>query len=321
MPTDIRPVVALLSLRPRGVSCHHPHPPIHPGESCAGSWQHPTGLALDRNVTKHEYVLGSDNIEIARLQKQASLLGEPTGLLLQRGGIRPGMRVLDLGAGPGDVAFQVAKMIGPAGSVVGVEQDFAQIAVAVQRRDRLGLRNVDFRHGDARTFLDEKPFDAVVCRLLLMHLPGVVEVLAHHLRNLRPGGVFIAIEYDASGVRTLPEVELHSRVRKWICAGFGYAHADVLLGMRLPLLFDQAGFRDIGTLGLQEYWPPSSGGAVAYYVGVARALKDAIVKSGVVTEAEMGLDTLEQRLGEALDAANAVWTLPTIVGGWGRRPE
>ncbi|OBE94140.1 class I SAM-dependent methyltransferase [Mycobacterium sp. 852002-10029_SCH5224772] len=272
-------------------------------------------------MTKPEYALGSDNIEIARLQTQAALLAEPTGLLFQRGGIRPGMRVLDLGSGPGDVAFQVAKMIGPAGSVVGVEQDFSQIAVAMQRRDGFGLRNVDFRHGDARTFLDEEPFDAIVCRLLLMHLPGVVEVLAHQLRNLRPGGVFIAVEYDASGVRTLPEVELHSRVRKWITAGFGYARADVLLGMRLPLLFEQAGFRDIGTLGLQDYWPPRSAGAVAYYVGVVRALKDAIVNSGVATEAEMGLDTLEQRLGEALDDANAVWTLPTIVGGWGRRPE
>ena len=44
------------------------------------------------------------------------------------------MRVLGLGSGPGDVAFQVAEMIGPNGSVVGVEQDPAQIAVAMQRR-------------------------------------------------------------------------------------------------------------------------------------------------------------------------------------------
>jgi len=129
-------------------------------------------------------------------------------VLLQRGGIRPGMRVLDLGSGPGDVAFQVAEMIGPNGSVVGVEQDPAQIAVAVQRRDGFGFGNVDFRHGDARPFLDTEPFDAVVCRLLILHLPGVVDVLTHHLRNLRPGGVFTAVDYDVAGMRVLPEVEL-----------------------------------------------------------------------------------------------------------------
>ena len=211
-------------------------------------------------------------------------------------------------------------MIGPDGSVVGVERDPTQIAVAMQRRDAFGFGNVDFRLGDARTFLDEEPFDAVVCRLLLVHLSGVVDVLAHHLRNLRPGGVFIAVDYDVAGVRALPEVELYSRLTEWLRAGFAYAHGDVFVGMRFPSLFEQAGFGDVGTLGLQSYWPPRSPVAVAYMVGAVRAMKDAIVNSGVATEEEIGLDTLEQRVGEAVDAANAVCTLPTIVGGWGRRP-
>ena len=90
-----------------------------------------------------EYVLGSDDAEIARLQTQAAIIAEPTALLLQRGGIRPGMRVLDLGSGPGDVAFQVAEMVGRDGYVVGVEKDPAQIAVAEARRERLGLTNVE----------------------------------------------------------------------------------------------------------------------------------------------------------------------------------
>jgi SAM-dependent methyltransferase len=231
------------------------------------------------------------------------------------------LRVLDLGSGPGDVAFQVAEMIGPNGSVVGVEQDPAQIAVAMHRRDGFGFRNVDFRHDDARTFLDEEPFDAAVCRLLLVHLPDAVDVLAHHLRNLRPGGVFIAVDYDVAGVRAQPEVELYSRLIEWIIAGFEYAHADVFVGMRFPVLFEQAGFRDVGTLGLQSYWPPRSPHAAAYMVAVVRAMKDPIVNSGVATEKEMGLDTLEQRLGEAFMSANAVFSLPTVVGGWGRRPE
>ena len=114
-------------------------------------------------MTKPEYALGSDDTEIERLQTQAAIIAEPTALLFQRGGIRPGMRVLDLGSGPGDDAFQVAEMVGPDGTVVGVEQDPAQIAVANQRRDRVGLSNVEFRQGDARTFVDDEPFE---CRRL-----------------------------------------------------------------------------------------------------------------------------------------------------------
>ena len=87
------------------------------------------------------------------------------------------------------------------------------------------------------------------------------------------------------------------------------------------MLFEQAGFRDIGTLGLQVYWPPTSPHVVAYLVAAVRAIKDAIVNCGVTTEEEIGLDTLEQRLGEAIMSANAVFSLPTVIGGWGRRPK
>jgi SAM-dependent methyltransferase len=270
-------------------------------------------------VVTPEYVLGSDDKEIARLQKQATLLAEPTALLFQRGGIRPGMRVLELGSGPGDVAFLVAEMVGPTGSVVGVEQDPAQIAAATQRCDALDLQTVEFRQGDARTFVDSEPFDAIVCRLLLMHLPQAVDVLNHQRRNLRPGGVFVAIDYDMGGVRALPEVELFTRLQGWFRAGFAYAKADPFLGMRLPVLLAEAGYQDVGSLGLQAYWPPGSRHATDYLVGVLRAMKGPIVASGVATEAELGLDTLAERLPQAMDAANAVFTVPTVVGGWGSR--
>jgi hypothetical protein len=43
------------------------------------------------------------------------------------------------------------------------------------------------------------------------------------------------------------------------------------------------------------------------------------VASGVATEDEVHLDSLEERLSTALRAAGAVWGMPTVVGGWGRK--
>jgi SAM-dependent methyltransferase len=248
---------------------------------------------LNEDVTTPDYVLGSDDVEIARLQAQAAIR---------------------------DVAFQVAELVGPDGSVLGVEQDPAQIAVAGQRRDQLGLTNVEFRQGDARTFVADEPFDAAVCRLLLMHLPDAVDVLAHQMGNLRRGGVFVAIDYDMGGVRALPQVDLYTRVGAWVAAGFAQAKADPFVGMRLPVYFQQAGYADVDSLGLQSYWAPTDARAAAYVVGVVRAMKPAILAAGVTTEEEMELDTLAQRLAEAIRAANAVYTVPTVVGAWGRRP-
>jgi len=107
---------------------------------------------------------------------------------------------------------------------------------------------------------------------------------------------------------------------EWLAAGFAHAQADPRVGMRFPVLFSQAGLEDVGSLGVQAYWAPENPEGPSYEVGVVRAMKDAIVASGAATEEEMGLDTLAQRFGEAVRAANAVWTVPTVVGGWGRRP-
>jgi ubiquinone/menaquinone biosynthesis C-methylase UbiE len=70
------------------------------------------------------YVLGSDGAEIARLDAQAAMSAPATRLLLQAGGrIGRGMRVLDLGTDLGHVAFDVASLVGPEGTVVGIDQD------------------------------------------------------------------------------------------------------------------------------------------------------------------------------------------------------
>jgi SAM-dependent methyltransferase len=277
------------------------------------------GAVDSRTMTTPEYALGSDEAEIARLQVQAAAIAEPTELLLQRGGIEKGMRVLDLGTGPGDVAFQLAEMVGPDGSVVGVDRDGAQLAEAARRQTARDLHNVTFRQGDARTYVHDGLFDAVVCRLLLFHLPDAVDVVAHHARALPSGGLFVAVDYDLGGCRALPPVELVSQVCQWLVAGFQYGQADPFIGMRLPLLLEQAGLRDVNSLGVQVYFPPDRPGVASLHTGAVRSLVAAIVASGAATEDELGLDTLEQRLGDAVRAEGAVWTMPTLVGGWGRR--
>lgn len=268
-------------------------------------------------MTTPEYVLGSGETEIARLQTQAAALAEATAMLLERGGVHPGMRVLDLGTGPGDVAFQLAEIVGSQGSVTGVDRDRAQLSTAENRRVDADVQNVVFTEGDARTFVDGEPFDAIVCRLLLCHLPDAVDVVAHHARALKPGGVFLAIDYDMGACRALPPVELLDEILRWLEAGFAHAEADLHIGMRLPVVLKQAGLGDIGTLGVQPLWPPDHATAPALATDVVKALAPAIVASGAATLEELGLDTIEQRLGEALRAANAVWTSPTVVGCWG----
>ena len=59
-------------------------------------------------MSQGEYQLGHDPAELDRLNEQGGLLAPATTMLLQAAGIRPGMRVLDLGSGSGDHTFAVA---------------------------------------------------------------------------------------------------------------------------------------------------------------------------------------------------------------------
>src|SRR3954465_532549 len=68
------------------------------------------------------YVLGSDDAEIARLDAQAGSPAGATEALLRAAGIGGAMRVLDLGTGLGHVAFMVADLLDPGGSVLGVDR-------------------------------------------------------------------------------------------------------------------------------------------------------------------------------------------------------
>src|SRR5881394_3096427 len=107
--------------------------------------------------------------EDERLIAQGVVFDPLTRRVLRHAGLVPGMRVLDLGSGAGNVARLVADLVGPDGSVVGIEQDPTAVALARRRTD---APHVEYRVADVQT-LDgiEDGFDAVVGRLVLMYLP------------------------------------------------------------------------------------------------------------------------------------------------------
>jgi SAM-dependent methyltransferase len=266
-----------------------------------------------------EYVLGSDPAEIARLDAQAAAIAPATDVLLRAAGLRSGMRVLDLGTGLGHVAFQVAALVGSSGAVVGVDQAAAMLEVAEGRRAETGLHNMRFVRGDVRSFRDEKPFDAIVERLVLFHLPDAVDVVRHHLEGLRPGGTFVAVDFDIGASRSEPAIELVTTALGWIEDAFRSAGANPRIGAQLGPLLRAAGLDEVTTLGVQAYAPSDAPTGPRLLAGTVRTLAPQLVAAGLATEAELGLDTLEQRIAEAVVQAEAVVILPTVAGAWGRR--
>jgi ubiquinone/menaquinone biosynthesis C-methylase UbiE len=177
-----------------------------------------------------EYVLGSKPEELERLEDQGRTLAPATRLILSAAGLGPGMRVLDLGSGVGDVAFVAAELVGPGGEVIGIDRSHEAAAKANMRAQQRDLANVQFVVGDIYEAATTGPVDAIVGRLVLMHVPDPVAVLRAQSALLRPGGKVIPIEIDIDSARSLPPTFLVGQVASWLTEAYQRAGIHTSLG-------------------------------------------------------------------------------------------
>lgn len=159
------------------------------------------------------------------------------GLQLRKGG-----RVLDLGCGAGDDAFDIGAIVGPEGHVTGVDISEFLIAEAIRRSSVQNL-SVSFEVGDARAlrFADES-FDAVRTERVLMHVPDAVKALAEMVRVLKPDGRMAVQDIDwETQFCDSPHKEITRKIALSFCDGI----KNGWIGRCLPRLFREVGMTDV----------------------------------------------------------------------------
>lgn len=146
----------------------------------------------------NQYAMGHSDRERHRLELQASLQNPMTDQLLRRAGILPGMRVLDLGCGVGDVSMLAAHLVGRNGSVTGIDLDEVALEIARARARERSLHQIEFERCGIEELGARAPYDAVIGRHILIHMRDPIDVLKRASRLLRPGGVVAFHEFDFS---------------------------------------------------------------------------------------------------------------------------
>jgi ubiquinone/menaquinone biosynthesis C-methylase UbiE len=265
------------------------------------------------------YDLGHAAAELDRLTMQAAVMAPITRRLFEEAGIGPGMRVLDVGSGAGDVAILLADLVGPMGEVVGSDRAPEALKVARTRIDALGLSNVTFREGDPGEMAFDRPFDGCVGRYILMFLadPAVMlRALAHHVR---PGGSVAFHEVDWDGARSVPPVPTFDQCRAWLSETWRRVGADPRMGMNLHRTFLAAGLPApslrleaiIGGVGDDQQ-------RLLITSEIVRSMVSAIERVGVATAAEVDADTLNDRLLDELRRSGGVIAGRSEIGAWCR---
>lgn len=258
------------------------------------------------------YLLGHADAEIQRLLLQGRLYNDHTEHSLRLAGLRPGMRVLDIGCGPGDVSLVAARLVGPTGTVLGVDAASDAVEFARARAAEQGVSTVKFEQSTIADIASDE-VDAVIGRLILMHLPDPVATLQHLAGLVRPGGLIAFCEFDIGAVRSVPDSPLSRKLVEAMVRTFQGVGLDPSFGTTLHTLFVRAGLgvpqltmaAPVGTANDVDVW--------AYAVEVWRLLYPVAQQMGLVADELADIDGLLPRMLEQAAAGDAILTLPPMI--------
>ena len=258
--------------------------------------------------------------ESARKISLTDSVDKMTERLFVDAGIIPGMHILDVGCGGGDVSLLLTKLVGEEGHVTGIDRDGPSLEIARERVRKLNLPNITFVKRDIWAISPELgPFDAAVGRRVIMYLPDPVDAIRKIAATLRPGGIVAFVEHDTTMVPgRLKPLPLQEQVSGWIRKTIECEGADIHIGFNLPLFFEKAGLTVEHVRAEAIIQTPKTQYPT---VAIIRAMLPRIIQKGVATEEEIDLDTLEQRLIDERVQAHSIYVSDMVFTIWARKPS
>lgn len=262
------------------------------------------------------YILAHSDREIRRLKHQADIINPITRRILLAAGIAPGMRVLDVGCGAGDVSLLISDLVGETGHVVGIDRAPAALAAAERQVATHPVKNISFREGDPASLSFEQPFDAAVGRYVLMFQAepaAMLRAVAHHVR---PGGIVAFHEPDWSGVWSTPSSPSYDQCCRWITETFKRSGIETHMGDRLDAVFRAAGLA-APSMRLESVIGGVKGGVdwAHQTFELLVTMCPEVVARGVASELEIKITGLEQRIQSDVEAGSVIVGRSEI-GAW-----
>jgi len=257
---------------------------------------------MSQYVFDHAYEL-----ERERLTVQEQWLDPGAARVLDRIGVAPGWRCLEVAAGAGSIARELSARVGPSGSVLATDLDLKFL-------QDLDLPNVEVRAHDIIN--DEIPsdsFDLVHTRLLLMHLPSRDQALKHMIAAAKPGGIVFVEDFDMLTFVNSNAPAL-DRVRDALYKLFEVAGATPFYGRTLPFVLAAAGLDDVWAEGRVAWGYRWENPGLKSFKLMMMEMRGFFTNTGLVTDADIdeAIATLDDPAWEGMP--------PMMVSAYGRKP-
>jgi ubiquinone/menaquinone biosynthesis C-methylase UbiE len=261
-------------------------------------------------------VIQGGQVGFDRLRLLARTNRADTHALLDRVGVRPGWRCLDLGCGSGEVAFEVARRVGSTGQVVGIDADDAQLELVRAAAKEADVANLELQSLDILSWDLPPVYDMVYSRFVLQHLPNPTAVLSRMWAAVRPGGVLVIEDADFDALVAYPPNEGYDfyaqKYRQALVAHGG----DPTIGQKLFAYFTQVGVTDIHLDVTQGMHVGSDEGKQLVLLTL-RTTSPAILGDGLASSDAIA--RAEEMLGQFVAHPGSMIGGPRIFQLWGRR--
>ena len=264
------------------------------------------------------YVLGHSEQELARLERQSEVFAKETRSVLVNAGLKAGMTVLDVGCGAGDVAMIAAELVGPDGSVLGVDRAGQALSVARARAERAGFSWLRFEDADVFSFEPQGKFDAAIGRFILLHIADPVGVLKRLTRFLNPGGAVAFLEMDIDQAGAVPPLPVLTQCIDWITATYRRVGVEPNMGSGLYAAFRAAGLNP-RLAASQRIESGADSIAYGFTAQTLVSLVPVMERLGIASAAEVDVDTLTARLRDAALAGDHCIFMPRLIGAWAKK--
>ena len=266
-------------------------------------------------MQQKQYIIRGGEQGRVRLVVLSRVMRPATLSFLNRAGIRPGMNCLEIGCGSGDVAFDLARIVAPAGRVVATDIDEIKLQLASQEAAKNYLTNLEFRLADILEDEIEK-FDFVHARFVLSHLANPQKALEKVRQAVLPGGVLAVEDVDFRGHFCHPKCGAFSRYIELYTKTAQRRDVDPNIGPRLPGLLISAGFEKVQVNVVQVAAMSDESKLMAPLT--MENIGDSVLAEALASRAE--IDRVVHELYEFARDPDTLISGPRIVQTWGYGP-
>ena len=159
--------------------------------------------------------------------------------------LEKGMKVLDIGCGPGTITVGLASSVSP-GEVQGIDLEESQVNLARAAAEAGNHTNATFNVGNALELpFEDAHFDVVHAHAVIMHIPDTQGVLAEVKRVLKPGGILASRDLIAESSFIEPNSEGLSEMWETFTGLMRANGGHPEIGKELKRILLDAGFTDL----------------------------------------------------------------------------